>query len=1432
MVDYTNMAQQLPLLTFDADFDKWFGIFDLLTTGMEDFAIVKKFVNLCSMEVLDFLRIRKAAGDKFATFKEHKDVLYQRFVSAYNLHEEWKSIIETKWGTPTEIPRQLAIIEAKFERFYKAFKDGSASLPNSHDHPLLLQFLLRSMPNHVTDSLLGSKTVKFSDFISKAEKNATDPTVETTEKLRVERDAKLTPKKSRVCSHCKKSGHTFEKCWNRDKPAEADSPKQPAEQRRSEPREGTSRYPPRTSTKQDSKKTQTLKHSPTRSSRSITRLPDHVYVKVAIRDGDDQVREGHFACLDPGSTITIMNIGLARFLKAPLHQCDDFATLPDGSRTDIKQYTKLDFTIEGVTKTLRVYVMEQTLVSLLFGLDALISFSIGMNFGRNDGPASGIVTLDDRVIPTFSTAQAIDPSISIGETTSALIKMDEPIQSAKTESSEPCHVDYDINNELSPALSSLCTDLLSNFDDIFYTPGTSQFWQAVGVQHTIPVSTETAPRTGRRTYSPKKQEIINQQFEDWEAAGIIEPCPYSEYRNHPVVAENNGKNRVCFDYRALNKVTLRSPYPSKNLRTVLNQFEGARWISKLDLTSSYLQVPIAPEDRPKTAFMTRNGLYQMVGMAFGLMGAGDTMQRLMDKILEPYTDFTINYMDDTWVVTRSDDFNLHLRHLRKVFEIFRERKLYTNRSKCKFAYREMDALGHIVSGGITRVPDARTQAFNNLAPPQNKKELTTILGMFGFYRRFIQSFAEIALPLTELTRTDAAWTWNEKHQTAFDHLKAQMVSPPILCHPDPDSPYLLRTDASGFATGAALLQEHGGIWLPVAYFSKKLKPQERNYTTTERELLAVIHALKEWETLLEGASFTLETDHVALRSILDLKEPPNPRIARWIIAIQRFMPFEVRHKPGKQMQLPDALSRNPILAFTQKSQSMTDTLAADQRADPLLNSIIESIDSDTVPTDDEALKFWKNYRTHLEIHDGRLVYVNTDKREDSQIKIRPVIPPSRRQLVMTEFHNSATSAHLGFKKTYARIRQKFWWPKMWQEVELHCKNCDICSRARPTNNRPTGELKASHIGAPNLRIATDFIGPLPETTSKNRYILTFIDCFTGWPEAIATPDCTAETFTKHFIDLYICRHNPPREILSDNGPAFAAAFTKELIEKAGTKQLFTPTYHPESNPAERLNQTIGTALRALVEQHKTDWDYFIPFALRGIRVSPNERTGFSPYYLHYGHEPSSPLEISWNLQSEQLSPEAFANKLAREVPLTQLEALLNHEKARQKEDRALKSKSNKITFSPGDWVMVEKKSFPPGVTPKLTSRYEGPYKIIAATNASEFIIRYPSEDVIIHVRRLKRYLGDPPHDPTPHVPFNPDEEEVDPTQDIDADNIIGKRISVYWKRYKQFYRGTVTARDKQKHVIKYDEDGDSYTAKLFGSNRVKWKLLTSGRREF
>ncbi len=496
-----------------------------------------------------------------------------------------------------------------------------------------------------------------------------------------------------------------------------------------------------------------------------------------------------------------------------------------------------------MTKKISFQVLPASASPILFGIDALAALGLGTLFDTIKGKIACSVVQKGRNVPFSCESEALP---AMEEYYNIHCQLEPaPIEerlTAPPETSEakPEESVFKTNPDLSPARQSLCVDTLSKFEDVFYKKDQSTFWKSIPCEHTIPLIKDEAPKAGKRKYSPKKQEILEKQFAEWKEKGIIEPCPHSDFRNHPMVVEKKGcKPRVCFDYRALNKITIRSPYPSKDLRNVMAEFNGAKWISKLDLTSSYLQVPIKASDRYKTAFMTSSGLYQMVGMAFGLVGAGDTMQRLMDSILSPVKEIVTNYVDDTWVVTKNDDFDEHLQHIKKVLEIFRKYGLFINKDKCGFAYQEIDALGHLVSGRTSRVPEHRIRAVAELAPPKNRKELGTALGTFGFYRRFIERFAEIATPLTELTRKDVKWDWRAEQQAAFEKLKSAMISPPILRLPDPSKPYLLRTDASGFAVGAALLQEHDGMWMPVAYYSKKLSKAERDYTTTEREGLGL-----------------------------------------------------------------------------------------------------------------------------------------------------------------------------------------------------------------------------------------------------------------------------------------------------------------------------------------------------------------------------------------------------------------------------------------------------------------------------------------------------------------------------------------------------------------------------------------------------------------
>jgi hypothetical protein len=1437
-----NMVDSQSILTFQHSFEEWHTQFKVnVSLSCETPAKQLKYLaNHISPEVKEYLSpfmdatfAGKAPADKY-TFLIEK--LKNKFKAEYKLYDEFHEMDISEWGEPSELEHQLENMLKHWTVFQGIFRE----VEDPKKHPMFLQLLLARMPKYITDKLHGMSDLTYEHFLARVRICEKDPTLvsKSTKKPKSKiRSFAIVPTPTISSSTIEPAAtpkqpnqgskqYRPQRLNYTEKRAQQGTPAQPKTQESAPSPPPTTPYKPRPQTKEV-----TESKSAAMMAKSASWVGEHIFIKISLKGLNDS----HVvpALLDTGAGASFMSADLAKTLGITLEPASAKLVTMSNALCKIEKQGKVHTTIDNKSLDIQYLIAGDLPCPLVLGLPDCFKFQISYVAT----PKGWQIQLDGKNLEIHSESQTAS---FLGYVTPADEFEPETIPESELNNipnvSEHHLFDPDVNPEISPALKSSVHQLLSDFSDVFHSPQ-SKFWQAPITEHTIPTSTDVPPRMANRRFSPKKQAILDAQFEEWKENGIIEPCQIGGYNNQPVIVpKGNDKFRVCFDYRALNKITIRAPYPSKYLRDVIDQFKGVKWISKIDLTSSYLQIPIAPADRHKTAFMTPDGLYQMVGMAFGLKGAGDTMQRVMNQILDPVKDFVTNYVDDTWVITRTDDLNQHLRQLKSVLEIFRKYKLYINHDKCKFAYREIDALGHIVSQGVTRLPDVKVRAFLELRPPRNQAELMKVIGVFGFYRRFIPHYAEIILPLTELLKTKADWKWTDVEQQAFDKLKSLMTSDPILVLPDLDKPFLVRTDASGFATGAALLQEHNDMLMPVAYFSKKLLPAERNYTTTEREMLAVIQALKEWELFLEGSTFSVETDHSALRYLLDLKDPPTSRMARWVVYLQQFVPFSILHRPGKEMQLPDALSRNVLFAAgkVQKEQSK-DTLAEDQQSDILWSAIIRAIESGTPPSSPEANSIFTLHRDSLEIHNGRLVYLQTlpGRRGKGEILTRPVIPASRRKLVIEEFHSAAQSGHLGFEKTYKKIRLKFWWPNMWNDVEQYCKLCVTCSKVKSANQRYTGDPKASNVGYPNQRVATDFIGPLPETTSGMRYILTFVDCFTGWPEAVATPDCTADTFVKHFIDIYICRQDPPKEILSDNGSAFIAEVTKLMTERARVQQLFTPVYHPQANPSERLNQTLQSSLRALVEQHTADWDYFIPFALRGIRVAPNARTGFSPYYLHHGRHPVSALEVEWNLTDAPESIEDFANRLAKEVPTTQLEALLNHEKSRQKEDRAIKAKSVVSKFSVGDFVLVEKKYFAAGISPKLAPKYEGPYRIAAKHSASEFVISFPDGDAVIHVKRLKKFDGTPPQIEQENRPVNPDEIEVEPDATLTPESLVGQRISVFWKTYKQWYRGTVVAHVGKLHEVKYDSDGDTYASKLFGANKLKWKqlLVIPGRND-
>ncbi|CAI7901125.1 unnamed protein product, partial [Closterium sp. NIES-54] len=368
----------------------------------------------------------------------------------------------------------------------------------------------------------------------------------------------------------------------------------------------------------------------------------------------------------------------------------------------------------------------------------------------------------------------------------------------------------------------------------------------------------------------------------------------------------DGTLRMCIDYRALNKQTVKNKYPIPRIDDLLDQLRGATVFSKLDLWSGYWQIKMADNSVHKTAFRTRYGSYEYLVMSFGLCNAPATFQAEMNHILRPLLDeCVVVYLDD--ILIYSKNMKEHVEHLRKVFEILRKNKFYVKLSKSDFALKKVQFLGHMVSVEGVHVDPRKIKAVKKWKVSENVKELQQFLGFANYYNRFVPQYAKIAAPLTDLLKKDTPYKWGTPHQQAMEQLQTALTTAPVLILPDPKKDYVVEADASDQAVGAVLMQDHGNSLQPIAYLSKKLHGAELNYPIHDKEALAMVVAFKAWRCYLEGTKTTFYTDHCSLKY---LKSQPtlSRRQVRWMDFLETHFHYDIIYKPRLHNKA-DALSR-------------------------------------------------------------------------------------------------------------------------------------------------------------------------------------------------------------------------------------------------------------------------------------------------------------------------------------------------------------------------------------------------------------------------------------------------------------------------------------------------------------------------------------------
>ena len=402
-----------------------------------------------------------------------------------------------------------------------------------------------------------------------------------------------------------------------------------------------------------------------------------------------------------------------------------------------------------------------------------------------------------------------------------------------------------------------------------------------------------------------KQEM-NKEVGDMLKADIIESST-SEYASSPVVVrKTDGSVRYCVDFRKLNAKTVFHADLIPNQEVLINKLGSDAFISRIDLTKGFWQVPIKLEDRKYTAFQTEQGLMQFKYMPFGLVNALAIFCRMVRKLLCG-VDNVEAYVDD--IIPHTVTWNDHLRVLREVFERLRQHGLTAKPSKCEIGHVELDLLGYVVGRGSVKPQATKVDKILQTRKPETKKELRSFLGTIGFYQKFVDNYAKIAKPLTDRLRKGATnvINWDDESNSAFETLKSSLTDKPILRLPDFQRQFILRTDASDGGLGAVLMQEYDGVNMPVMFISRKLSDTETRYSTIERECLGLFWATKRLHVYLYGTEFVLETDHQPL-AFMNRTKISNDRVMRWALHMQMYR-YQIRIVKGIDNTIADFLSR-------------------------------------------------------------------------------------------------------------------------------------------------------------------------------------------------------------------------------------------------------------------------------------------------------------------------------------------------------------------------------------------------------------------------------------------------------------------------------------------------------------------------------------------